>query len=297
MACVFAALLNAASLLALDPVVDQDRQVRGKTGGFLVPVVQHRSGTDQQYGPALAVFPMLLDERQGLNGLSQAHIVGQTGTQPPLPEEVQPSVAAFLIWAKASAKALWQRDRLELRPPLQLLEKCVDPAGDRNALEVQRTVCLFRTQGHLDDLAHASLAGGVLSPEVERRLNFCGIHLDPLAPHFDQGNFESGQGFEFLQRDRLVAECYLPVESHNAVQRHTVATGHFGRLYFGAGTQAQLGAPARPPGAGNRTPKPACSREAASASRKRKAWWTSRVHSAGWTVCILCSTGGQRPAA
>ena len=83
--------------------VSQNRQhgeFRGKTANLRLPVENQGSGADHQGG---AVVPRLTGvQQQGddLQGLAQAHIVGQDAAEAVLLHGFQPAVAGFLVIAQ-----------------------------------------------------------------------------------------------------------------------------------------------------------------------------------------------------
>ena len=69
-----------------------------------LPVGDQRGRHDEQTGAGLAL--LFQGEQQGddLNGLAQAHVVGQAGAQAELRQEVQPAQAAVLVGPQLGAQ-------------------------------------------------------------------------------------------------------------------------------------------------------------------------------------------------
>ena len=91
------------------------------------------------------------------------------------------------------------------------------------------------------------LVCGLLFPESKRRLDLLSAHLHPLAADFDQRLFEFCQGFQFFEREPIIAKGHLPVELDNRVERQDAPCLHLGALHIGAGRQAKLYPLTRPP--------------------------------------------------
>ena len=70
----------------------------------------------------------LKDERDGLDGLAEAHVVRETGAESPLREEGKPGHAAQLVVAERSLQALRLRQHLELLLAAELVEQAAQPA-------------------------------------------------------------------------------------------------------------------------------------------------------------------------
>ena len=77
--------------------MDHDRKIGGEAGRLFPPVVDHRGGADQKHRSLDECMPIPLNEGQGLNGLAQAHIIGQAGAQPPFPQEGEPRITPDLV--------------------------------------------------------------------------------------------------------------------------------------------------------------------------------------------------------
>jgi hypothetical protein len=70
-------------------VVDEHRQARREALGLLPPVADDGHVADQQHRAALAGLAVALELGQCLDGLAQAHVVGQAGPQAPVAREGQ----------------------------------------------------------------------------------------------------------------------------------------------------------------------------------------------------------------
>ena len=121
-------------------------------------------------------------------------------------QESQPRISTHLVRAQCPAKPTGCGKFLKPRVTFQLRQKIRNPSGCRDAVKSDFTRYSARAQGHLDDLAHGTLVCGLLFPESKRCLDLLSIHLDPLAPHFDQRLLEFCQSIEFFERERLIAK-------------------------------------------------------------------------------------------
>ena len=85
-------------------VVSQHRKLRGETLRLLAPIVHHRDGADEKSRAAFPLFSFSLKMRQGLDGLSQPHIVRQTGSEFPPAQGGEPGETLLLIVPQGSLK-------------------------------------------------------------------------------------------------------------------------------------------------------------------------------------------------
>ena len=98
--------------------VVEHAQPRSELGGLLHPVEDQRAGDDRQRRPlGLAVGPPPLQERQDLDRLAQAHVVGQDAAEPEPLEVVEPAQSLALIGAQLAVEA---RGRIDGHDPLEL---------------------------------------------------------------------------------------------------------------------------------------------------------------------------------
>ena len=248
MACLPASLLNAAPRFLPAPWWDQHGESGSKAGGLLLPVVYHGGWADEEDRPFAVGLPITLGQRQGLNRLAQAHVVGQARPQAPLPQERKPRIAADLVGPKCAAEALRRRKLLERRLPIQLLQQLSDPAGGLDAVEVEPLRRVLGLERHLDDVSHGRFLGALLLPEIDRRLNLRGVHLHPLTADPDQRGLHSRKRLQLAEGELPVSEGHFPIELDNRLQRQTAPSLHLRALDFGPDDQPDLRALARPPG-------------------------------------------------
>ena len=84
-------------LFPLGLAVDMGVEAGGETPDFRQPVAAHRGGRHHQGGPRRRPGQ---HHRQGLQGLAQAHVVGQAGAETGLGQAHGPLVAVFLVGAQ-----------------------------------------------------------------------------------------------------------------------------------------------------------------------------------------------------
>src|SRR5215813_1468778 len=78
------------SLSAPGPVMNQNPKRRSEPGQLAVPIAYHRSRADQQCWFIAPLGAQIEQERDGLDRLSQPHIVGKACAQPKLMQERKP---------------------------------------------------------------------------------------------------------------------------------------------------------------------------------------------------------------
>ena len=246
--------LERRSSFPAGAVVDQHGESGSKAGGLLLPVVYHGGWADEEDRPFAVGLPITLGQRQGLNRLALAHVVGQARPQAPLPQERKPRIAADLVGPKCAAEALRRRKLLERRLPIQLLQQLSDPAGGLDAVEVEPLRRVLGLERHLDDVSHGRFLGALLLPEIDRRLNLRGVHLHPLTADPDQRGLHSRKRLQLAEGELPVSEGHFPIELDNRLQRQTAPSLHLRALDFGPRTTSRTFVPLRVHQAGSITP-------------------------------------------
>ena len=85
-------------------VQTRDAQGWGKSRGFDGPVRAHRSGCNHECRTACG--PMQ-QQRQGLHGFTEPHVIGQTSAGTPVGQTRHPDKAVNLVGAQLGAKRRW----------------------------------------------------------------------------------------------------------------------------------------------------------------------------------------------
>ena len=188
--------------LAAGTVMHQQRQLGREPVRFLAPVVEHRGRADQQRRPFGPLPAVLLHGGQGLDGLAQAHVVGQTRPQPPAPQERQPGITPHLVRTQRSAEPIRSFQFLELGPSRELLQQFLHPPAGRHTFQLETARRLVGAHRQPDHVPERALTPPV--PEIHRRPDLAGVELHPLAPQPHQRRFQLGQRLQLPGRDDLV---------------------------------------------------------------------------------------------
>ena len=89
---------------ARQSMMDEDREAGSKARRLLPPVANHRCGADEQHRAVDAVGMVALKQHKSLDGLSEAHVVGQASAQSVLPKKSEPGETAHLIRPEGTLK-------------------------------------------------------------------------------------------------------------------------------------------------------------------------------------------------
>ena len=232
---------EGSSAMAVRAVVQQHGQVRREPGSLPLPGVDHGCWADQQVGPAVALLAVLLQGGQGLDGLAQAHVVGQAGSQPPFPEESQPRVAQLLVGPELAGEVLGGVHPLNPALLLQAFQELSEPVAGRQG-DVVVLGPLVGAQPDLHDFPQADLLA--VAPEISGGPDFVGVDLHPLAPEPYQRHLQLGQFLQFLHRYGVVTQGHLDIEVDQGGHGHAGAALH--RLGPGPGVDAGPGPGALP---------------------------------------------------
>ena len=211
-----------------------------------LPVADQRHRAHQQRGAA-PVRPGRAgrDERQQLDGLAQAHVVGQDAAEAELAEEGQPGQPALLVRAQLAGEA--GRGRHRPQPVVGLTgQQVAQPAV---GVHPDQRDLLIGLSGSVQSQAHPGRQrvrrghrpGLVALQELQRRLQVRVVQLDPLAAQPDQRHLQPGQLGQLVRVERLVAHCHVVPEVHQVTQAepgHGRPGGR--RAGRGAGPRGQL---------------------------------------------------------
>ena len=272
---------------------DQDRQRRREAGHLGCPVRQERGRGDEQARPPRGVrarVALAIDEQEEgdhLDGLAEAHVVGQAGAQAQLREEVEPSHAHLLVRPERAVQraagvgrraatpgraASAARRPATGRPPPRTTR---DPRRPR----LRRPPAFdARHEAHRFGEGQAVSRGGAFdAPElVDQAAQTLAIDFDPSPPQQRQAVHALEQRADLVGRQRLAVERHVHPEVEQRVESEARRRlGADGGLDGGPG-----GRPAFHP-AGTRTTMPACSSEWTSRSRARA---SGGVHRSGWKI-------------
>src|SRR5262249_20326670 len=128
-------------------MVDHHRKAGSEPRGLLRPVADDRHRTDQQCGTRSGTrLPLALNQRQGLDGLAQPHIVGEASAEAPAAKEAEPGVTACLVGSQGPLEACRWFEQLEGVAPLEPFEEASEPTTGLDALECQAARWAGRSQ-------------------------------------------------------------------------------------------------------------------------------------------------------
>ncbi len=86
----------------------------GEFSDLILPVVDQGSGTNHQRPQLAFRTTKMLQHRQGLNGLSQSHVIGQNAAPSHFPQIIQPLKSGNLVRTQDGHQCLGGFDRLDL---------------------------------------------------------------------------------------------------------------------------------------------------------------------------------------
>ena len=202
---------------------------------------------------------LVRDERQQLDRLAQAHVVGQDAAQAELAEEGQPGKPAFLVGAQLAGEARGRGHGPQ--PPVGLAgQQVAQPAVGVHA--DQRDVLVRAAQAGRQRVGRGHRPGLVALEELQRRLQVRVVQLDPLAAQPNQRDLQPGQFGQLGRVERLVAHGHVVPEVHQVAQAELrpadrCARGGLrpgGQLQPEAGLAHPVGQQHAEPGAGQQRP-------------------------------------------
>ncbi|MNS99907.1 hypothetical protein D3C72_1343220 [compost metagenome] len=208
---------EALAFRAARAVVDHDLQVRGEVPGLALPVADERGGANQEPRPALGGGKLLgvrlgLEQQgQHLDGLAQAHVVGEAGAEAELAHGRQPGVASFLVRAQGALEVLGRDGALHPIAGAEVRQELAEAPLGRHRHDGQPGGLAGGVLGQLHGVHHGHLAVALAVEEAKRALDLVGVELDPLAAQLEQRHLHGHQPLEVLARERLVAQRQAPV--------------------------------------------------------------------------------------
>ena len=186
-------------------------QVRGEPGRLPLPVADQRHRAHQQRRPAA----VRRDQREQLDRLAQAHVVGQDAAQAEPAEEGQPGKPSFLVGPQLAGEARGSGHRPQ--PPVHLAgQQVTQPAVGVHA--DQRDVLVRTAQADGQRVGRRHRPGRGTLEELQRGLDVRVVQLHPLPAQPDQRDLEPGQLRQFLRVKRLVADGHVVAEVHQVTQ-------------------------------------------------------------------------------
>ena len=156
-----------------------------------------------------------LKQRKSLDGLSEAHVVGQASAQSVLPKKSEPGETAHLIRPEGTLKTRGRRNLFKACMASQFLEQLADPAFAASLFELNARRRIGSAQRHAN---HFAGRRRLPLPKVQRRANACGIERQPLTVHLDERSGGCREPVQFLAREVLAADGHFPVEPHQLTE-------------------------------------------------------------------------------
>ena len=167
-------------------------------------------------GPGLPRPPVAVDglEREQLDGLAQAHVVGQAGAQPERGEERQPGDAALLVGPQLRGERGGRLDRGQ-RPVRGAGEQVAEPAGRVDAGQRQGQVVGRAARGEREHVGGRRRPAVAAAEELEAaaQRGLVHAHPGPAQPH--QRGLRGDEGGDLLLVEsgvRAVADGQRPAE-------------------------------------------------------------------------------------
>ena len=211
---------SGSERVAVQPVravVHVHAQVRGEPRRLALPVADQRHRAHQQ--GRVGAGRLRRDERQQLDRLAQAHVVGQDAAEAELAEEGQPGQPALLVGPQLAGEA--GRGRHRPQPVVGLAgQQIAQPAVGVHPDQRDLLVGFARAQAQpgRQRVRRGHRPGLVALQELQRRLQVRVVQLDPLAAQPDQRDLQPGQLGQLVRIERLVAHGHVVTEVHQVTQ-------------------------------------------------------------------------------
>ncbi len=157
-------------------------------------------------------------QREQLDGLAKAHIVGQARAQAIARQERQPVEAALLVGTELRAQAIGQRDISDGLAAAHAAQQVADPLIGAQFLDGDGAVVGLAGHREAQRLTQRHLARVVRGQRAQRGRDILAAQLDPLAAQAHQRLFQRGELFQLLRRKLLAAKRDLPVETDDGVE-------------------------------------------------------------------------------
>ncbi len=194
-----------AGELAPVAVVDRGAQRRGKPGRFLLPVGQQAGRHDHQR-PAVGEHAVLLQpeqQREHLQRLAQAHVVGNHAAQAQPRVAPEPGVAALLVRPQRGLQARGRRQLDRLPQRLDQMQ--------RRGVQADRRALVLAGQRGAQQVGAAQR--GRAGQPLAQGLDLGGVEHHILAAEGDDALGLAEQALELRGRQQGVADRDPPVEA------------------------------------------------------------------------------------
>ncbi len=204
-----------------------DPQVGGEPGRLPLPVADQRHRAQQQRRPGVWISLSFKGfHGQQLDGLAEAHVVGQATAQPQRGQERQPRQATSLVRAQRGGEAVrWIKrlERLRCRPAEQVAQPAVRVhRGDR-----QRSVEVVGVAGgQREDLCGGLPTVGFAGQELQPATQLFRVDRHPLTAEPNQRSLGLGERGDLVLGQGLVVDGELPAELDELVATELALLAH-----------------------------------------------------------------------
>jgi hypothetical protein len=191
-------------------------------------------GHTSSVGPALG--RLIRYQRQELDRLAEAHVVGQDTAETEITEEREPRKAPFLVRPQLAGEA--RRSAHGPQPPVSLTgQQVAQPAVGVHA--DQGDVGVRAAQAGRQRVGRGHRPGLVALEELQRGRQVRLVELNPLAAQPDQRDLQPGQLGQLGRIERLIADGDVVPEVHQVTQAELRSGDRGGGLGLGPGGQLQ----------------------------------------------------------
>ena len=185
-------------------------QLRRERRRLPLPVGEHGGGGHQQHGTLQFLLRLeVLQEGQQLDGLAQAHVVGQTGPLVEAMQEGQPAQAPLLVGAQLAGEAGRGGQGIGGLLLVVLLQHRLQARSGGERVHRQTVKGVAVAGGEAQGVVEAQARVGIA--EAFGVAQVVGAQLDPHPLVLHQGAALGGESFQIAQVERHPADHELPV--------------------------------------------------------------------------------------
>ncbi len=196
------------------PVIANDAGPGSEAVYLSFPVADNRGRADHQHRSMTGLVTGGLPgqvEGEHLNGLAQAHVVGEDAAEAQPVHLVEPGQPPFLVGAEGAVEPVGCPKRLDALDRAQ-------PVGQITQRGHPRDVDAVTLDHEFGAEGGGDRGGRRDGPPFTEPLDRTIVELDPLAPKPDQRSFRPGQFDEFGFGELFAVECALPAELEQGAQ-------------------------------------------------------------------------------
>ena len=203
-------------------MVARDTEPRRKPPQLMLPVAQHRGRTDEQRRWAIAarLGPVMEQQRDDLDGLAQAHVVGEAGAKARLRGLREPGKATLLVGtelANEAGRSIHKGARLAVA---KRVDERLDVAA-RHHIDDPLVGRKLAGQRHRDGRRTVHRPGVLLAvKEVLHHRELGGVYRQPLATPLHQRLLHRRDLAELLCGQLVIAHGHLPLEGNHRIHAH-----------------------------------------------------------------------------